>query len=103
MPKLHVEIEESGHKLFDVGEPLKDDSVQVTSTQNAIEIRVPLASLGSPQRVLLGLRVQTGEVPLESEPWRVLDPTGSVDEHSTPYHRAAAWRQSISSAASPSS
>ena len=76
MPKLHVEIGESGHKLYDAGKPLKDDSVQVTSNPNAIEIRVPLASLGSPERVLLGLRVQTGEVPLESEPWRVLDLTG---------------------------
>jgi len=76
MPKLHVEIGESGHKLYDAGKPLKDDSVQVTSNPNAIEIRVPLASLGSPQRVLLGMRVQTGEAPLESEPWRVLDLTG---------------------------
>jgi LmbE family N-acetylglucosaminyl deacetylase len=76
MPKLHVEVGESGHKLYDAGKPLRDDSVQVTSTPNAIEIRVPLASLGSPQRVLLGLRVQTGEVPLESEPWRTLDLPG---------------------------
>ena len=76
MPKLHVEIGETGHKLYDAGKPVKDDSVQVTSNPNAIEIRVPLAALGSPQRVLLGMRVQTGEVPLESEPWRVLDLTG---------------------------
>ena len=76
MPKLHIEIGESGHKLYDLGKPLKDDLVQVTSNPNAIEIRVPLAALGSPQRVLLGLRVQTGEVPLESEPWRALDLTG---------------------------
>jgi LmbE family N-acetylglucosaminyl deacetylase len=76
MPKLHVEIGESGHKLYDAGKPLKDDSVRVTSSPNAIEMRVPLASLGSPERVLLGLRVQTGEAPLESEPWRVLDLTG---------------------------
>ena len=76
MPKLHVEIGESGHKLYDMGKPLKDDSVQVTSKPNEFEIRVPLASLGSPQRVLLGLRVQTGGVPLESEPWRTLDLTG---------------------------
>ena len=66
MPKLHVEIGTSGHKLFDMGKALKDDAVRVTSSANSIEIRVPLASLGTPQRVLLGLRVQTGEVPLES-------------------------------------
>jgi LmbE family N-acetylglucosaminyl deacetylase len=76
MPKLRVEIGESGHKLYDAGKPFKDDSVQVTSNPNAIEIRVPLTSLGSPERVLLGLRVQTGEIPLESEPWRVLNLTG---------------------------
>jgi LmbE family N-acetylglucosaminyl deacetylase len=76
MPKLHVEIGKSGHKLYDAGKPLKDDSVQVTSKPNTIEIRVPLASLGSPQRVMLGMRVQTGEMPLESEPWRVFDLTG---------------------------
>ena len=76
MPKLHVEIGESGHKLYDMGQPLKDDSVQVTLNPNAIEVRVPLASLGDPQRVLLGMQVQTGQVPLESEPWHVLDLTG---------------------------
>lgn len=76
MPKLHVEVSENGYKLSEDGKPFSGDPVQVTSGANAIEIRVPAARLGDPQRLLLGLRVQTGQLPLEAEPWRSFDLRG---------------------------
>ncbi len=71
MPKLHVEIRKSCHKLYDAGKLLKDASVQVTSNPKRNRDTGAAGVVGRPQRVLLGLRVQTGQVPLESEPWHV--------------------------------
>lgn len=76
MPKLRVDISARGYTVSSMGKTLKDTSLQVTFSDRSAEIRVPLALLGNPQRVLLGLHVRMGRIPLDADPWRSIDLAG---------------------------
>ena len=73
MPKLTVELSESGSRLLERGRVFHNPSVRVFANATSAEMRVPLAALGNPQRALVNVRVRAREVPLEVEPWQPLD------------------------------
>jgi LmbE family N-acetylglucosaminyl deacetylase len=69
MPKLFMDLSAAGYKLYDRGQELPADSVTVSSTPTRSEVRVPLALLGDPERILLSAQTSIGDVPLDNIPW----------------------------------
>jgi hypothetical protein len=76
MPKLHVKFSEIGHQVYDGQKELSPSAVKSDLGPTAITLRVPLALLGDPQRILFSARTYLGNVPLDSSEWRVLSLPG---------------------------
>ena len=76
MPKLHVKFSEIGHQVYDGQAELSSSAVTVSREPRKITVKVPLALLGDPQRVLFSARTYLGNVPLDSIEWRVLSLSG---------------------------
>ncbi|MGC8781960.1 MAG: hypothetical protein ACP5UQ_13955, partial [Anaerolineae bacterium] len=72
MPKIHVRVGELADSVSDQTRELEDTGVQVRRDARAIMLRVPLALLGGPDRVLLYARTYLGELPLDSAAWQVI-------------------------------
>ncbi len=77
MPKLHVEIGETRQRALDQGQALPQDAVEVRRQARAILIRVPLEIIGRPERVVLSAATRFGDIPLSSQPWRVVELAGA--------------------------
>jgi LmbE family N-acetylglucosaminyl deacetylase len=73
MPKLHVEVSGLGHRVSDQGLRLEGDAVEVERGIREIRMRVPLEGLGQPQAAFIGAVTQFGDLPLSSQPWRILE------------------------------
>ena len=73
MPKLHVKLGESGQAIFDQGQRLKRENLEVVREPNEITVRVGLSVLGHPQRVFCSASSYLGDVPLDWISWRVLE------------------------------
>ncbi len=74
MPKIHMELSSDGYKVNDGGAMLPADAVAVSSAGGArSEVRVPLALLGNPERLLLSAQTSIGDVPLDNIPWVFLN------------------------------
>ncbi len=77
MPKIHVKVGELSVAVYDQSRRLTDSGVQVSRDAHSIELRVPLALLGDPDRALVYARTYLGDLPLDSAAWRVLDLPGN--------------------------
>ena len=66
MPKLHVKFSDIGHQVYDGQKEMHATAVSVTRAPGQITLRVPLAVLGDPQRILFSARTYLGDVPLDS-------------------------------------
>jgi len=73
MPKLFMDLSAEGYKVYDRGQELPADSLTVTPGPNRSEVRVPLALLGYPERVMLSAQTSIGDVPLDNIPWVFLE------------------------------
>lgn len=73
MPKLNVRLSELGESAFDQVRALPDSAVAVHRDSRQITVRVPLALLDQPQRVLISARTYLGRVPLDWISWRALE------------------------------
>jgi LmbE family N-acetylglucosaminyl deacetylase len=69
MPKLYMDLSSSGYKIIDRGQELPADSITVTGSPTRSEVRVPLALLGDPERIMLSAQTTVGDVPLDNIPW----------------------------------
>jgi LmbE family N-acetylglucosaminyl deacetylase len=76
MPKLHVRLGEGSHALLDQDRELSPDAWQIDRSSEQVTLRLPLALLGDPQRILIGARTYLGGVSLDWVSWRVLDLSG---------------------------
>lgn len=72
MPKLHICLKAFSVEVLDQARPWPPGGLSVKKTGPVIQLRIPLAALGSPDRVLTGARTYLNEVPLNWAPWRVL-------------------------------
>jgi LmbE family N-acetylglucosaminyl deacetylase len=73
MPKLHIKFGAVQHTIFDQDRRLPPDSISVTRLPRQITMKIPLALLGDPDRILTGARSYLGDVPLDYLSWRELD------------------------------
>lgn len=69
MPKIYMDLSASGYKVYDLGQQLAADSVTVSGTPTRSEVRVPLALLGDPERIMVSSQTSIGDVPLDNLPW----------------------------------
>lgn len=76
MPKLRIGLGELNHKVMDGLRRLDDNTVAVTYRNKSISLRVPLAALGNPDRILISVKTSRVEVPLDWGAWRVLIVSG---------------------------
>ena len=76
MPKLFMDLSAAGYQVYDRGQELPADSIAVTGTPTRSEVRVPLALLGDPQRLLVSAQTNLGDVPLDNIPWVFLSING---------------------------
>ncbi|MCX7915921.1 MAG: hypothetical protein N3A53_06420, partial [Verrucomicrobiae bacterium] len=72
MPKLQVRIGEIRHALLDQRHKLPADILQLSRSARGVVVRLPLAALGQPERILISARTSLAELPLDWTPWRVL-------------------------------
>ena len=72
MPKVRIEIGPRRHAAFDQQLRLPDGAVAVERRGRRMLVRVPLATLGGPDRVLVGGRTTLADVPMAGLPWRVV-------------------------------
>ena len=73
MPKLFMDLSAEGYKVYDRGQELPADSVTVTPGPSRNEVRVPLALLGNPERVMVSAQTNISDVPLDNIPWVYLE------------------------------
>ena len=73
MPKIHVTADRSGHKVFERRQGMPADSVNVTPGPGQMEVRIPLALLGNPERLFFSADAKAGGAPLDILPWVALD------------------------------
>ncbi len=72
MPKVRIELGAFAHGVFDQDRTLAPGAVHVERQPREITVRVPLAVLGDPTRVLTSGGTSFLEVPLGTLAWRIL-------------------------------
>lgn len=72
MPKLRIRLGELNYRVMDGPLRLDDKIVTVTYRNRCISLRVPLAALGNPDRILISARTSKAEVPFDWVAWRIL-------------------------------
>ena len=72
MPKLHIQIGPVTARVYDGDRPLSGAGVELSREPKRVTVRIPLAALGNPDRILTSARTYLGEVPLDWVAWRVL-------------------------------
>jgi LmbE family N-acetylglucosaminyl deacetylase len=73
LPKLHLALGEFTTHVYDGGRKIPDDGIQVRCSGRDISIRVPLATLGRPDKILATAQLHAGPIPLEWTAWRILE------------------------------
>ena len=73
MPKIRVNVGVTAMKVLDQMRTLPIDSCEVSRQAKMITIKVPLALLGNPQKLLTSARTKLGEIPMDWTSWRILE------------------------------
>jgi hypothetical protein len=69
MPKIAVDVSASGYTVSDRKEALPAQEVTVTRNAGSVEVRIPLALLGDPEKLHLNAAIQPAQGPLDPMPW----------------------------------
>lgn len=72
-PKLEVSV--GAHELTarDRGRRLRGAAMRVERSAHVYRVEIPMKTLGRPERLLLGARIQTRGAPVDRVPWRVVE------------------------------
>lgn len=73
MPKVRVNVGMTSMNVMDQTTRLPADSCEVSRQAKTLTIKVPLALLGNPQKLLTSARTKLGEVPMDWTSWRILE------------------------------
>jgi LmbE family N-acetylglucosaminyl deacetylase len=73
MPKLNVRVGLVAHTATDQDRAIPAGSVAVERSARGVVVRVPLATLGRPERVVTAGRTYFARVPLDWVAWRVIE------------------------------
>jgi len=84
MPKVRIVCGEVESSASDAGRPLMAGTYTIEREPRRIRARLPLKTLGDPDRVLTGARTYLEEVPLDSPPWRIFFLTANGPRRANP-------------------
>lgn len=73
MPKIHIKVGALSEAVYDQSRKIVAPPVHVSRDARDMVLRVPLALLHDPDRVLVNLQTYLGDLPLDSAAWRVLN------------------------------
>jgi LmbE family N-acetylglucosaminyl deacetylase len=73
MPKFHIKFGPIFHQFYNQDREIPPEQVQVTRSGRDIHVRVPLAMMGHPQRILASVRTYVAAVPLDWQSWQILE------------------------------
>lgn len=73
MPKIRVELGELHVRVLDQSRVLPEVGISVERKGRDVSVRIPLAVLGDPQRILTSVHAYLGDVPLDWVAWREID------------------------------
>jgi LmbE family N-acetylglucosaminyl deacetylase len=72
MPKVQVRLSQSGYSVLDQDRRLPASAVELQRGNKGFLLRVPLRTLGDPQRIMGSARTYARRVPLDWIAWRVV-------------------------------
>ena len=78
MPKLQVRFAEGSQAVLDGSRKIAKPLLEVRRSPKGFVLRVPLATLGEPERVMGSVRTYVRKVPLDWVAWRILGIPPSV-------------------------
>jgi hypothetical protein len=73
MPKVRVTVSAFGYEVADQDATLPKEQVAVTHAKKLVTVRVPLALLGGPRRVLAGAETIVADLLMHPAAWRIVD------------------------------
>jgi LmbE family N-acetylglucosaminyl deacetylase len=73
MPKLKLVVRKDRLSVFDQNKPFKDDGIQVGRQGKTVLLRVPLKTLGDPEKIIGTASSRSGQAPFDWRAWRVID------------------------------
>jgi LmbE family N-acetylglucosaminyl deacetylase len=73
MPKLHVKVSASDHKVCDRSRRLARERVAIQRGSVRTSVRIPLELIGNPDRILATARTHVGDLPVDWTAWRILE------------------------------
>lgn len=74
MPKLQVRLGINTQRVYNGNRLVPTDTIEIAREDELITVRIPLDRLNNPDRMLTAVHTCIGDVPLDSAPWRVLEP-----------------------------
>jgi LmbE family N-acetylglucosaminyl deacetylase len=77
MPKLYIEANSEALMVEERRQSMPTDAVRVSSSPGQIEVRIPLDTLGNPDRIFLTADASAEGYQLDMLPWVVLDLPGA--------------------------
>ena len=73
MPKINVRLGVLSYSVYDQNKRLEYNAAAIERKPNEIIIKVPLALLGNPEKILTSARTYLGNLPLDSASWVTLE------------------------------
>jgi len=73
MPKIMIEIEPFRHEVYERLTPVTDPRISIYHERKKFSVSLPLDILGSPERILTGIRSHVGQLPYDWSAWRILE------------------------------
>ena len=78
MPKLTIMVRPDAHKVFNQRNVLPEDSVNVIYEPRKITVKVPLALLGHPKRIITSAFLHGVESSEDRIPWRIMEISSQI-------------------------
>jgi LmbE family N-acetylglucosaminyl deacetylase len=69
MPKIYMDLSADGYRIYDQEKELPADSVTVSGSPLRSEVRIPLALLGDPERMMVSAQTIVNDIPMDNIPW----------------------------------
>ena len=71
MPKINIKVNLNGYSVYDQKRPISKEGVEVKKTPNEISVKIPVKTVGDPEKIIFSATTSTGLLSLDSMPWRI--------------------------------